>query len=401
LETLLNLLEMKCQRIIYSVLSLLFLLLIPVMYSHAQTATTSTYSIKGWWGPAAPPFSPVVNTDRSITFRVKAPKAVSVDLLFGEWDIVPQPLKKDTAGVWSITIDPVQPDIYSYVFKIDGVQVLDMNNPVTKIGTQIYSSIVDVPGTPSRFDEAQYVPHGEMNILRYTSTPLKSLRKLFVYLPSQYFSNPTQKFPVLYLRHGGGDNESSWSQPAGSADIILDNLIAKHKAVPMIIVMTNGLTDGTWAGGSTVEGMNTLEQELMKDVIPLVEKHYRVKTSGINRAIAGLSMGGGQAYVIGLRNLDKFSYIGQFSAGILSDGPFDYNKYIPNIIDKPLIINSKLNLLWIACGTKDPRYPGHLKLIEDLKNRGIHHEFHDMVAGHEWRFWRSQLEGFMQKIFLP
>jgi enterochelin esterase-like enzyme len=167
----------------------------------------------------------------------------------------------------------------------------------------------------------------------------------------------------------------------------------------MLIVMTNGLTDGSWSGGSSVEGMNTLEQELLTDVIPMIEKRYRVLANRENRAIAGLSMGGGQAYVLGLRNLDKFSYIGEFSAGILSEASFDYEKYIPGVISNPEEINQKLNLLWISCGTKDPRYAGHLGLISNLKSRGVKFEFHDLPFGHEWQFWRVQLHDFARCLF--
>jgi enterochelin esterase-like enzyme len=364
----------------------------------AQKVTVNTYSIKSWWGPPPPKFSPVVNSDNSITFRVKAVKAKNVDLLFGEWFIKPQPLKKDTGDVWIITIPPVKPDIYSYVFNIDDVQTLDMMNPVTKIGTQIYQSIVEVPGAPPRFDEVQNVPHGVMQVHRYLSTPLKRIRGLNVYLPPQYFSEPARKFPVLYLRHGGGDDETSWTQAAGRADVILENLIASHKANPMIIVMTNGLTDGTWAGGSTPEAMKGLEQELMMDVIPLVEKTYRVLPGRNNRAVTGLSMGGGQAFVMGLHNLNKFAYVGEFSAGLLSDKDFNVDELLPGIVNAKNL-NSKLKVFWIGVGTDDPRYPGHQQLVELLNKRGVHNEFHSTPGGHEWKVWRIELEGFMQKIF--
>ena len=364
----------------------------------AQTMPANSYSIKSWWGPAAPPFSPVVNADHSLTFRVKAKNVQSVNLLFGEWDVKPQPLTQDTSSVWSITLSPVQPGIYSYVFAVDGVQIPDMNNPVTKIGTQIYSSIVEVPGVPVRFDEVQNVPHGVMQLHRYMSTPLKTIRGLDVYLPPQYFSEPKRRFPVLYLRHGGGDNETSWSQPAGRAGVILENLIAQHKAKPMIIVMTNGLTDGAWAGGSTPEGMKVLEDELLTDVIPLIEKTYRVLSGRDNRAITGLSMGGGQAFIMGLRNLDKFAWLGEFSAGLLSDKDFKVDELLPGIVNANNL-NSKLKLFWIGCGTLDPRYPGHLVLMDMLNKRGIHSEFHDTPGGHEWKVWRVELAGFMQKIF--
>ena len=379
--------------------TLLMVFLFVAISAMGQNTSSNTYSIKTWWGPAAPPFSPVVNNDKSITFRIKARNAMQVNLLFGEWNVKPQPMVKDTAGTWSITINPVPPGIYSYVYEVDGVQLPDMNNPVTKIGTQIYSSIVEVSGDTPRFDEVQLVPHGVMEVRRYMSTPLKRLRGINIYLPPQYYSEPDRKFPVLYLRHGGGDDETSWTQPAGRADIILDNLLAQHKAKPMIIVMTNGLTDGTWAGGSTPEGMKALQDELLEDVIPLVEKNYRVLPGRDNRAITGLSMGGGQAFVMGLRNLDKFAWVGEFSAGLLSDKDFNVDTLLPGIVTADNL-NHKLKLFWIGVGKDDPRYPGHLVLTNLLDKRGIRYEFHDTPGGHEWKVWRTELAGFMQKIFI-
>jgi enterochelin esterase-like enzyme len=362
--------------------------------SYAQ----NTFSTKGWWKPAAPKFSPVVNEDNSITFRLDAPDAKKVTLLFDEWDVVSKPMVKDKKGVWSITIGPVKPKLYQYTFLVDGIKTIDMVNPEVKAGTMVYGSMVEVTGDVPRFDEEQLVPSGDVHVLKYISTPLQKIRKMYVYVPAIYFEQPDRHFPVLYLRHGGGDNEGSWVND-GRAAVIMDNLLANNDAEPMLIVMTYGLTDGSWAGGSTVEGMRQLEEELLLDVIPLVEKKYRLAEGKNNRAIAGLSMGGGQAYVIGLRNLDKFSAIGQFSAGILSDGNFDNDKYIPGIFDNPQEVNNNLHLLWISCGTKDPRYQGHLDLVKDLKENGIDYEFHELPFGHEWQFWRIQLRDFAKSIF--
>lgn len=360
----------------------------------------SDYSVQGWWGPAAPPYSPVVSSQGMITFRLKAPAQKQVDLIFGEWNIKPQQMRKDTAGNWEISIGPVEPGIYSYNFSADGLALPDPKNPAVKIGTEIYGSIVEVPGkSKPRFDEDHLAVKGQTNNVKYFSTALKKPRAMVVYLPAEYVMSPAKKFPVLYLRHGGGDNETSWTQPAGKADVIMDNLADAKKAKPMIIVMTNGLTDGTWAGGSTKEGIEQLERELIDDVIPYVEQHFRVSRDKQSRAIAGLSMGGGQAYIIGLRNLDKFSYIGEFSAGLLSDPKFDINERVPEIFDKPEVVNSELKLLWISCGTDDPRFSGHQVFDYNLTEKKVRHEFHPGSGGHEWRFWREQLFEFMQKLF--
>ena len=366
------------------------------MKTPAQTKGND-FSVKSWWQSAAPPFSPEIHPDRKVTFRVKAPDANKVELNFGEWNVVPQPMIKDTGGVWSITIGPLEPNLYCYTFSIDGVPSLDMNNPQAKIGQSVYGSEIDIPGTPPRFDKLQNVPHGVIQIYQYNSTPLKKTKGLYVFLPPEYLTQPNRKFPVLYLRHGGGDDESNWSK-SGRAGVILDNLIAEKKAVPMIVVMTNGMTDNSWSGGSSVEGMKLLEQELLKDVIPLIEKNLRVLKGRGNRAITGLSMGGGQALVMGLRNLDKFAYVGEFSSGLLSDKDFAVDKYLPGVtLDKSL--NKKLKLFWLGCGDIDPRYNGHLALIDSFNKTGIKNEFHTSHGGHEWRVWREQLCGFYQRLF--
>nr|WP_294948406.1 esterase [uncultured Mucilaginibacter sp.] len=373
------------------------LLIIGVCFSAMAQQPINTYSTKGWYGPPKPPFSPVVNKDNSITFRTKAKDAAKVNLQFGEWDVKPQAMARDTDNSWVLTISPVKSGIYSYQYLVDGAATLDMKNPTVKIGTEIYSSIVEVPGSPPRFDEVQDVPHGTLTIHSYRSSSLKRNRGVYIYLPPQYYTQPKASFPVLYLRHGGGDSESSWSQPAGRANTILDNLIAQKKAMPMIVVMTNGLTDGTWAGGSTPEGVKLLEDELLHDVIPLVEKTYRVKTGRGNRAITGLSMGGGQAFIMGLRNLKTFGWIGEFSSGTLSDKDFDMDKELPGIMNATL--NQKLGLLWIGCGEDDPRFPGHGVLANTLTKKGIKFKNLTMPGGHEWRVWREELAAFYQNIF--
>ena len=374
-------------------------LMIVSFCAYAQRPPANTYSIAGWWGPPAPPFSPVVHPDHSITFRVKARAAHAVNLLFGEWGIKPQGLTRDTAGVWSITIPPVAPDVYSYLFTIDGVAVPDMNNPVIKTGTQLYQSVVEVTGGDwPRFDEVQHVAHGSLVSHQFQSASLRRTRKYVVYLPPQYFAEPKRRFPVLVLRHGGGDDETSWTQAAGKADVILDNLIARKKAVPMIIVMPNGLVDGTWASGSTPEGMQLLEQEMLKEILPAVEQTYRTLPGRENHAITGLSMGGGQAFVMGLRNLKRFAWVGEFSAGLLSDKDLKMDALLPGIITSSNL-NPQLRLFWIGCGTADPRYPGHLVLADQLRKKGVKFEFHDDPGGHEWKVWRLQLEGFLQKVF--
>ncbi len=310
----------------------------------------------------------------------------------------PQPLVKDSDGLWTVTVGPIEPEIYTYVFLVDGLRVLDLSNPILKNGRGLDASVVEVPGTPPRFDELRDVPHGTIQIRTYRSTPLDRSRKLYIYTPPQYDIEPAREFPVLYLRHGSGDNEANWSED-GRAGVILDNLLAQRKAAPMLIVMPNGDTDGTWAGGSSPQAIESLSRELKGDIISLVEKNYRVLSGPENRAIAGLSMGGGQAFTIGLKHLDRFAWVGEFSSGLVSDAQFNLGSYLPGFLDNPDGVNKKLRLLFLSCGTEDPRYPGQLDLADVLKQHKIRYEFYSTPGAHEWKVWRHSLNEFLQKVF--
>jgi enterochelin esterase-like enzyme len=354
----------------------------------------NTYHSNGGASSAARLVSPEVRPDRTIVFRLKAPEAVRVTLSFAG----SKAMSKDEAGIWSATVGPLEPEIYQYNFVVDGVRILDPGNPNLKNGRAVDASIVEVPGNPPRFDELQSVAHGALNIRTYLSTPLKRPRKLYVYTPPQYDLEPNRRFPVLYLRHGSGDNEENWSD-TGRAGVILDNLIAQHKALPMIIVMPNGDTDGSWAGGSSPEGIEILTQELLSDIIPMIDRTYRVAPGRENRAITGLSMGGGQAFTMGLRHLDLFAWVGEFSSGLVSDTEFHLDKYLPGFLDHPDDINKKLKLLFLSCGTEDPRYPGQLDLADTLKQYDIHYVWYPTPGIHEWKVWRHALSEFAQKVF--
>jgi len=226
------------------------------------------------------------------------------------------------------------------------------------------------------------------------------LRQLYVYTPPQYDTEPNRRFPVLYLRHGSGDTEENWSD-TGRAGVIVDNLIAQHKAVPMIVVMPNGDTDGTWGGGSSPEGIALLGQELLHDIVPLIEKTYRVAPGRENRAITGLSMGGGQAFTIGLKHLDQFAWVGEFSSGLVSDTEFRLDRHLPGFLDYPDEVNQKLKLLFLSCGTEDPRFPGQLDLLDVLKQHQIKYVWFPTPGVHEWKVWRHALAEFARRVFQP
>jgi len=365
-----------------------------LLHGQSAPARKNTYHSSGA-AAAAPRFvSPEVHADRTVTFRLRAPKASEVTVAFQGV----KPMAKDADGTWSLTVGPLEPEIYEYSFTVDGARVLDTANTLLKTGRTLSGNLLEIPGTPPRFDEVQEVPHGSIQVRTYTSTPLKRRRQLYVYLPSQYDSEPARRFPVLYLRHGSGDDESTWSLQ-GRAGVILENLIAQGKAVPMLIVMTNGDTDNTWAGGSSPEALDLLGKELLGDVIPLIEKNYRVNTNRVNRAITGLSMGGGQAFTIGLKHLETFAWVGEFSSGLLSDTGFNLARHLPGFLDDPARANQQLKLLFLSCGTEDPRIPGHMDLMDTLKAKHIRYVWYPTPGAHEWKVWRHSLAEFLPKLF--
>jgi enterochelin esterase family protein len=378
--------------------------ILPLLTMAAWTQTPeqprrNTYRTQGAASARRRLISPEVHPDRRITFRISAPKSAEVTLLFGAWNPKPQPMTRDAAGVWTLTIGPVAPEIYTYAFSVDGVRVLDLANPNLKTGARgLDASEVEIPGTPPRFDEVQNVPHGAIHIRSYMSTPLMRLRGLYVYLPPDYEKDIKRAYPVLYLRHGSGDTEANWSDD-GRAGVILENLLAQGKAVPMLIVMTNGDTDNTWLGGSSPQAIELLAKELLGDVIPLIEKTYRVLPGRDDRAITGLSMGGGQAFTIGLKNLETFAWVGQFSSGLVSDAEFNLEKHLPGFLSDASGVNQKLKFFFLGCGTEDPRYQGQLDLSAVLKKHGIRHQFFSTPGGHEWRVWRHLLADFLQRVF--
>lgn len=339
----------------------------------------------------------MVHADHTITFTLHAPGARAVAVSVGEWNPTTTRLTRSAGGWWTGTTGPTPPGLHAYTFLVDGTAMIDPLNPQIKYGTVVYHSVVEVPADSPRFDARQDGPQGTEHILHYRSTSQHRLQVLHVYLPAAYVLEPGRRFPVLYLRHGGGDAPHSWIRD-GRAGVILDNLLATRKAEPMIIVAANGLTDGTWSHGSSPEGMRLLEAELMSDIIPLIEQSYRVIPDREHRAIAGLSMGGGQAFVIGLRQLESFAWIGQFSSGLLADKNLDLTGVAPTLQDSAAV-NAKLKLLWIGCGTDDPRYAGHLNLMDQLQALGVRAEFHESAGAHEWAVWRDQLHRLIPVLF--
>jgi enterochelin esterase-like enzyme len=344
--------------------------------------------------------SPVVNTDLTVTFTLNAPNASEVTLMFGEGRDM-HPLTKDEKGNWRITIGPLKPELYVYSLMIDGLRILDPLNSEMQGGVIPGYNLINVPGNPPRFDELQDVLHGSIHIRTYYSIVQKKYHKVYVYVPPSYEHSTSEKFPVLYLRHGGGGNETSWYNE-GCAGIIMDNLIARGKVKPMIIVMTNGNVETGVSRGYTEEAIKIVTDELLTDVIPLIEKEYRVYTDKQNRAIAGLSMGGGQSFFIGLRNTEKFSWIGVFSTGLFGGIPesnFNLEQAIPGLLSNSAFFNERLKLFYISVGEQDPRLEPTTKLINTFKQNNLNFDFKTFPGIHEWQVWRVSLADFLPRLF--
>jgi len=356
---------------------------------------------------------------RKITFRISAPKAAEVVLRFGEGATKPHLMMKGEDGIWSVTIGPVDPEIYTYSFAVDGAKTIDFANPNLKIGASVDASVVDVPGDPPRFDQLQDVPHGAIHIHTYAATvsAIKTQRGLFVYTPPGYEAAKERgkRYPVVYLWHGGGGAELDWSRD-GRAGVILDNLIAQGKALPMIIVMPNNVpgapapyysaASGTAAPtGPPPTNYALLKRELIEDIIPFVASHYRTIEKRENRAIAGLSAGGGTSIHVGLASLDTFATVAEFSSGmfggIAAGGypAFDIEKIAPGFQADPDATNRKLKLFYMSCGTEDPRMPFHRKVVEQFRSHKIRVTFAEFPGAHEWKVWRHSLADLAPKLF--
>jgi enterochelin esterase family protein len=319
-------------------------------------------------------------------------------------------LAKDDKGVWAITVGPLVPDFYSYSFTVDGVKTIDPKNASIKQGVTSLDNMFEVPGQEAAFEDNQAVPHGDIRAVWYQSSSLDMQRRMHIYTPPGYDSG-NARYPVFYLLHGGGDEDSGWST-IGRAGFIIDNLLAQKKAKPMIVVMPNGSMPrpanappadagaGRGAGAAGTTAQDRFASDLLKDIIPYVEKHYRVLANKDNRAIAGLSMGGGQTLRVAPTNLDKFAYIGVWSSGVSQQAQADFEKRNAEFLDNPDKTNKMVKLFWIGVGAKDPLANASAKnLVELLNKHGIKNEFHESAGAHTWINWRHYLNDYAQLLF--
>jgi enterochelin esterase-like enzyme len=342
--------------------------------------------------------SPEVQSNGCVTFRLRAPNAKEVQV---RCESLPaSSMKKDEQGVWSFTTPPLEPDIYTYSFVVDGLRTLDLNNPLMKYNLLNSDSQVHVPGPSSLAWEVNDVPHGIVHRHFYHSSVANDDRDFYVYTPPGYESS-RKKLPVLYLLHGYSDDATAWVS-VGCANTILDNLIARKQAKPMIVVMPLGygtmeIVKQGWGRVRSPDlsrrNVNGFRDALLTEVMPQVEKDYRASTDRNQRAIAGLSMGGAESLTTGLNTMDKFAWVGAFSSGGLST---NFDSLFPKLDSKA---NSKLRLLWIACGKEDGLFPVNQKLSDWLDAKGVKHNWVQTPGGHAFRVWRRNLAEFAPLLF--
>jgi enterochelin esterase-like enzyme len=381
--------------------------------------------------------SPQVNADRSVTLRVLAPKAgeivVTGEILNGATP--PPAMTKGEDGVWTVTIPPLPPDVYTYAFRIDGVNTPDPRNPWTKpVASTGLASQVEVPGDGPQYYDMKPVPHGLVQILTYESKAAGATRQAWVYTPPGY-TRTTTKYPVLYLLHGGGDLDPGWTL-TGRAPIIMDNLIAEKKATPMIVVMPlvrgggslglgpSGMSPGIAAAGNVapppargaapaapagrgggLDGvtpgttgpapLQAFAQDFVGDLLPAVEQTFRVSSRAEDRAIGGLSMGGAATMNTAFSRPDLFRYVIVLSAG----GGQNLDASYPKFFGNGAAAAKQMKLIWVAAGDGDFALDGAKALDAALTAHGITHTFKITPGRHEWRLWRPHLYEFAQLLF--
>lgn len=329
---------------------------------------------------------PMINEDLSVEFHVDAPEAaeVAVDICGKVY-----PMTKNDEGVWTVTVDPQEPGFHYYFLVIDGKRVSDPSSRHF-YGCGVMASGIDIPEDGCDFYlPSEGTPKGEVRRERYWSAVENKSRVCYVYVPAEYGRNPQKRYPVLYLQHGGGEDETGWVQQ-GKTDVIMDNLLAAGKAEPMLIVMEFGQSGGDFG------------RILLEETIPMIDSKYRTYADRRHRAMAGLSMGGGQSWSIGLKHPEVFSNIGIFSSGMFGGvtyRPFDLEEQLPELLEDPAAFNDNLDVFYISCGETDPRITHTKAAVEAMREKGAEITFKAFPGGHEWQPWRKSLHDFVPMLF--
>lgn len=340
--------------------------------------------------------SPVVHPDRTVTFTFKAPNATLVELN-SQFLKGPQVMTRDTAGVWSVTVGPVESNFYPYFFVVDSVMVPDPNNAEFFPNERFKSSMVDIPGETPAIYAVQDVPHGEITHCYYKSKSMNILRPLLIYTPPGYREGG-KKYPVFYLISGTTDTEETWYR-VGRVNFILDNLIAQKKAVPMIVVMPYGNTLTGTPDPSSLKAADmykVFDSDLTGSIMPFVEGNYRTIADRESRAVAGFSRGGGRALFAGFNNLDKFAWICSYAAFIM---PEVFEKYFAGVYAKPEETNERIKLLWLGVGTEDFLYTRAVAFNDLLKEKKIAQKNLITGGGHTWMNARHYVTETVQMFF--
>lgn len=347
---------------------------------------------------------PQILPDNRVVFRVKAPGAQNVQIDLGKkYDMV-----KDTSGYWTVTTDPIVIGFHYYSLLLDGVAVVDPASQ-TFYGMGRMASGIDIPEPGVDFYSPKNVPHGQIRSVNYYSQTAGAWRKAFVYTPPGYDDDVTEKYPVLYLQHGGGEDETGWPVQ-GKVDFILDNLIADGNARPMLIVMDRGYavdptrrrTEAKPGDFRAAMANNAFPDVLVKDVIPMIDKTFRTLPDREHRAMAGLSMGGFQTFQTTMTNLDKFSYVGGFSGAAFLDPNTDITKVFDGVWADAGSFNKKVKLMYLSIGTAEPErmYNSVNNFHQALEKAGIKHVYYESPGtSHEWQTWRRSLNQFAALIF--
>lgn len=360
--------------------------------------------VAAWTAAGATVWPPVVspepNPDGGITFRCHAPNAQRV-VLNGDWkDGKGKELAKGEGGVWSITLAPIAPGIYTYSFDVDGMNLPDRANPRVNPGQSVTASLLEIARPLPHIEEFDpNIPHGEVRVVSYASKQTDSIRRMHVYTPPGYEADPAKRWPVLYLLHGYTGDDESWTV-YGRAHWIADNLIAGGGSQPLAIVMPDDHVKPLPPRQGDPDYVNTnspvCDRHLIDEVLPFVEKRYRVRTDPDGRAVAGLSMGAEQTAYTALAHPELFAWVGAFAPGArLRDDPME-----------PLLDGAKqhpiqFRLFVLTCGRQDGFLENDTRLSQRLRASGVNHEFQLVDGAHDWDVFRSNLAHFLMRVFQP
>ena len=369
-----------------------------LIFKPVDTSTFSKYPVAG--APASTNIRsakyPQILADHRVIFSVRAPEAHSVQIDLGKkYDMV-----KDTSGTWTVTTDSIGEGFHYYSLIIDGVAVADPSSE-TFYGMGRMASGIEIPFAGGGYYAMRNVPHGDIRIEKYFSKVTNSWRQFYMYTPPGYDADATAKYPVLYILHGGGEDERGWAMQ-GKTDMILDNLIAKGKAKPMLVVMPDAnIGAGGFSPGGIESSLKMFESEMKEAIIPFVEKKFRTNDGPNNRALAGLSLGGLHTLYTGVNNTDMFGYLGVFSSGwilpMMSNFANDQYTFMKDNADK---INRNLKVFWFSEGDKeDIAYKNGQIMLGKLDELKIKHTYYEYPGGHTWPVWRNDLYHFAQLLF--